>query len=157
MMAAFVNTLFLFVTMLYMIYEALNRFFNPEIIEPIYMIVVGLIAVVANGVSAYVLNSMGVSHCSHEHEEREGHHHHEDANIKSAYLHMLADALISVGVVVAGIFIYYFHIYSIDSVLTVIFSLYILNHSYPLLKKVFSPLWTLTLWILKKRNWASLF
>ena len=140
MMAAFVNTLFLFITMLYMIYEAINRFYNPEIIEPVYMIVVGLIAVVANGVSAYVLNNMGVSHCAHDHGDDGSHHHHEDANIKSAYLHMLADALISVGVVVAGIFIYYFHIYSIDSVLTIVFSLYILKHSYPLLKKSFFSL-----------------
>jgi len=139
MMAAFVNTLFLFITMLYMIYEAINRFYNPEVIEPIYMIVVGLIAVIANGVSAYVLDNMGVSHHHHDHEEHH-HHHHEDANIKSAYLHMLADALVSVGVVVAGIFIYFFHIYSIDSVLTIIFSLYILKHSYPLLKKSFLSL-----------------
>lgn len=138
MMAAFVNTLFLFITMLYMIYEAIHRFFNPEIIEPIYMIVVGLIAVVANGVSAYILNDLGVAH---EHGDGEHHHHHhEDANIKSAYLHMLADALISVGVVVAGVFIYYFHIYSLDSILTVVFSLYILKHSYPLLKKSFFSL-----------------
>jgi len=144
MMAAFVNTLFLFITMLYMIYESINRFYNPEIIEPIYMIVVGLIAVVANGVSAYVLNNMGVSHHHHEHEEHHEHdhhhHHHEDANIKSAYLHMLADALVSVGVVVAGVFIYYFEIYSIDSVLTIVFSLYILKHSYPLLKTSFLSL-----------------
>jgi len=55
MMAAFTNTLFLVITMFYMIYEAINRFYTPEIIEPIYMIVVGLIAVVANGLSAYIL------------------------------------------------------------------------------------------------------
>ena len=29
MMAAFVNTLFLLLTMLYMIYESINRFYNP--------------------------------------------------------------------------------------------------------------------------------
>ncbi|MEA2099906.1 MAG: cation diffusion facilitator family transporter, partial [Campylobacterota bacterium] len=119
MMAAFTNTLFLFVTMFYMIYEAVNRFFTPEIIEPIYMIVVGIIAVIANGISAYFLNSIGANSCSsHKHS-----HHHEDANIKSAYLHMLLDTLISVGVVVAGIFIYYFKIYYIDSILTILFSL----------------------------------
>ncbi len=141
MMAAFVNTLFLFVTMLYMIYEAINRFYNPEIIEPIYMIVVGLIAVVANGVSAYLLSNMGLAHEHHEHDhEHDHHHHHDDANIHSAYLHMLSDALISVGVVVAGIFIYFFKIYQVDSVLTIIFSLYILKHSYPLLKKSFFSL-----------------
>jgi len=138
MMAAFVNTLFLFITMFYMIYEAIVRFINPEIIEPIYMIVVGFVAVIANGISAYVLSKMQVSSCpNHDHSH---HHHEEDANIKSAYLHMLSDALISVGVIIAGIFIYFFKIYYIDSVLTILFSIYILNHSYPLLKKSFYSL-----------------
>ena len=139
MMAGFVNTLFLFLTMFYMIYESVFRFMYPEKIEPIYMIVVGIIAVIANGISAYILNNMGVSSCSHgEHEHH--HHHHEDTNIHSAYLHMLADALISVGVVVAGIFIYFFQIYIVDSLLTILFSVYILFHSYPLLKKSFLSL-----------------
>ena len=138
MMAAFTNTLFLFITMFYMIYEAINRFFNPEVIEPIYMIIVGFIALVANGISAYILNNMGVSSCAaHDHSHQ---HTHEDANIKSAYLHMLSDALISVGVVLAGIFIYYFKIYYIDSILTIIFSIYIIHHSYPLLKRSFLSL-----------------
>ncbi|MGA1938932.1 cation diffusion facilitator family transporter [Arcobacter sp. YIC-310] len=146
MMAAFVNTLFLYVTMIYMIYEAINRFFNPETINPIYMIVVGLIAVVANGISAYILNNIGVSSCSHNHDHNHSHSHNhshtndEDANIKSAYLHMLSDALISVAVVIAGIFIYFFEVYFIDSILTVLFSIYILYHSYPLLKKSFLSL-----------------
>lgn len=138
MMAAFVNTLFLFITMFYMIYEAIVRFINPETIEPIYMIIVGLVAVVANGISAYILSKMQVSSCpNHGHSH---HHHEEDANIKSAYLHMLSDALISLGVIVAGIFIYFFKIYYIDSLLTILFSIYILNHSYPLLKKSFCSL-----------------
>ena len=141
MMAAFVNTLFLCVTMFYMIYEAINRFFNPEVIEPVYMIIVGTVAVIANGVSAYILNNIGVEHhhC-HDHDDHEHHHHHGDANIRSAYLHMLSDALISVGVVAAGVFIYYFEVYYIDSLLTIIFSIYILKHSYPLLKKSFLSL-----------------
>ncbi len=138
MMAAFVNTIFLFITMFYMIYEAIIRFINPEIIEPIYMIVVGFVAVIANGISAYILSKMQVSSCpNHDHSH---HHHEEDANIQSAYLHMLSDALISVGVMIAGIFIYFFKIYYIDSALTIIFSIYILNHSYPLLKKSFCSL-----------------
>lgn len=138
MMAAFVNTLFLFITMFYMIYEVIVRFINPEIIEPIYMIIVGFVAVIANGISAYILLKMQVSSCpNHDHSH---HHHEEDANIKSAYLHMLSDTLISVGVIVAGIFIYFFKIYYIDSILTILFSIYILNHSYPLLKKSFCSL-----------------
>jgi len=137
MMAAFVNTMFLYLTMLYMIYEAINRLFNPEIISPLYMIIVGIIAVIANGISAYILNNLEVHTCVHEHSHENNN---EDANIKSAYLHMLSDALISVAVVIAGIFIYFFKIYYIDSILTVVFSIYILYHSYPLLKKSFLSL-----------------
>ena len=137
MMAAFTNTLFLLLTMLYMIYESIGRFFAPEVIAPEYMIVVGMIAVVANGVSAYLLHAIGMEdHHHHEHES----HHHGDANITSAYLHMLADTLVSAGVVVAGIMIYYFQIYAIDAVLTILFSLYIIKHSFPLFKQSFLSL-----------------
>lgn len=141
MMAAFTNTLFLILTMFYMIYESINRFIEPEPIEPIYMIVVGFIAVVANGISAYLLHSLGVEDHYHTHHHvHEHHHHHGDANITSAYLHMLADTLVSVGVVIAGIAIYFFKIYSIDSILTIIFSIYIIIHSFPLFKKSFLSL-----------------
>jgi cobalt-zinc-cadmium efflux system protein len=140
MMAAYTNTMFLLVTMIYMIYESIVRFITPEVIDPRYMIVVGLIAVVANGLSAYILNILEVSLCSSSDHFHHHHHQHGDANIKSAYLHMLADALISVGVVVAGIFIYFFKIYYLDSLLTIVFSLYIIYHSYPLLKRSFLSL-----------------
>jgi cobalt-zinc-cadmium efflux system protein len=150
MMAAFVNSLFLSLTMLYMIYQAIYRVFYPEPIESVYMIVMGTIAIIANGLSAYFLNKMNIGHSHHHHShshshekhhhEGEHHHSHEDANIKSAYLHMLSDTLISVGVVVAGIFIFYFKIYYIDSILTMIFSIFILKHSYPLLKESFLSL-----------------
>ncbi len=158
MMAAFVNTIFLYITMIVMIYVAIQRFFTPEIIEPIYMISVGIVAVFANGISAYLLNKMGVASCSsHEHSHSLSHNHsshshnnEEDANIKSAYLHMLSDALISFGVIIAGIFIYFFKIYYIDSILTIIFSVYILFHSYSLLKKSFLSLMDANLSNIKK-------
>jgi len=137
MMAGFVNTLFLFLTMFYMLYLSVLHFLEPEKIEPLYMIVVGFVALVANSVSAYILHNLGVESCSHGSHE---HHTHQDVNIRSAYLHMFADALISLGVVVAGIAIYFFDIYRVDAVLTMGFSVFILLHSYPLLKKSFLSL-----------------
>ncbi len=154
MMAAFVNTMFLFMTMFYMIYISFSRLFNPEPIEPSYMIIVGLIAVLANGFSAYLLYHMGVSTCaegSHHHN-----HNHGDANIKSAYLHMLSDALISFGVVIAGIFIYFFKIYSLDAALTIIFSLYIIKHAYPLLKDSFLSLMDANAHIISQQELSTL-
>ncbi len=137
MMAGFVNIIFLYITMIYIIYESFVKLIHPQVIEATYMIVVGFVAVVANGISAYFLHKLNISSCSaHDH----SHHHHEDINIKSAYLHMLSDAMISVGVIVAGIFIYFFKIYYIDSILAILFSIYILFHSYGLLKKSFFSL-----------------
>ena len=53
---------------------------------------------------------------------------------------MLSDALISFGVVLAGIFIYFYEVYYVDSVLTIVFSVYIIYISYPLLTKSFKSL-----------------
>jgi len=129
MRATLFNTSFLYLAMFYIIYEAIDKLIYPQTIEPLYMIVVGLIALLANGISAYLLSKMQVSSCpNHSHEA-------EELNIKSAYLHMLSDALVSVGVVVGGVLIYYFKIYYIDAILTIVFSIYILIHSYPLLKR----------------------
>jgi cobalt-zinc-cadmium efflux system protein len=142
MMAGFVNTLFLVVTMLYLMIEAIGHIGHPEPVDPAYMVSVGLIAMIANGVSAYILNGLGVSHCAHAdgHDAHHHHHAHADTNIRSAYLHMLSDALISAGVIVAGIVIYFFEIYSVDAILTLVFSVYILIHTYPLLKTTFLSL-----------------
>ena len=141
MMAAFVNTLFLFATMFYMIYESMIRLFHPEPIAAEYMVIVGMVAVVANGISAYMLKNLGVASCASSHSHDDKHHHdHQDANLQSAYLHMLSDALISFGVVIAGVVIYFYEIYSIDAVLTIAFSVYILFHAYPLLKTSFLSL-----------------
>jgi cobalt-zinc-cadmium efflux system protein len=142
MMAGFVNTLFLVLTMFYLMIEAIGRLGHPEVVDPFYMMTVGLIAMIANGISAYILHGLGVSHCAQgeEHEDHHHHHGHEDTNIRSAYLHMLSDALISAGVIVAGVFIYFFEIHSIDAILTLVFSIYILAHTYPLLKTSFLSL-----------------
>lgn len=152
MMAGFVNMLFLFITMFYLIYEAIERFFAPQAIDAKYMIIVGLVAMIANGISAYILHNMGVASCPSHNHSHHSHHHHEDINIKSAYLHMLSDALISLGVVVAGIFIYYFKIYYIDTILTILFSAYIIIHSYPLLKKSFLSLMNVNITDISKQK-----
>ncbi len=139
-LAGFVNMLFLYITMAYVTYEAVFKLFDDTKVEPLYMIVVGFIAFVANIVSAYILHSINISSCAgHDHSHHD-HDHNEDINIKSAYFHMLSDALISVGVVVAGVFIYYFDIFFIDSLLAILFCVYIVFHSFDLLKKSFFAL-----------------
>jgi len=54
-------------------------------------------------------------------------------NIKSAYLHLMADALVSLGLVVGGVLIYFTHIYRIDVILSIIVAITILISTWKLL------------------------
>ena len=54
--------------------------------------------------------------------------------IRSAYLHLFSDAVSSIAVITWGLFIYFYEIYWIDPVLTLIISLYVLKGSYDIVK-----------------------
>ena len=139
-MAAFINSLFLIITMIFILIESVNRFLNPTEINAPIVIFVSLIALFINAYSTILLKQNNIEH-HHDHDEEEHHHHeHEDMNIKSAYLHMLGDAVISLSVAVGGVIIYFFGVVAIDSVLSVIFSIYIIKETFPLLKKSFYSL-----------------
>ncbi len=86
-LAALINGVVLLVAMGGIATEAIQRFTNPTTISGTTVIVVALIGVVINTATALMFIS-----------GRE-----QDLNIKGAFLHMAADALVSVGVVLAGI------------------------------------------------------
>jgi cobalt-zinc-cadmium efflux system protein len=69
--------------------EAIRRFSKPEPILAGPMLIVAVIGLVVNLIVAYVLQG----------------HSHDDLNTRSAFLHVLGDALASVGVIVAGLVI----------------------------------------------------
>jgi len=129
--AAFINTSFLIGAIFVIFISSINRLLNPEPVESIYVIVVGFFAFVINGISAFVLKE------HHHHEDNHHYHHNEDINIKSAYLHLVSDAGLSLAVVIGGIFIYLFNLYWIDPVISILFSLYIFKESIPIIKKSF--------------------
>ncbi len=138
-MAAFINSLFLIITMIFILVESINRFLNPTEINAPIVIFASLIALFINAYSTILLKQNNIEH-HHDDEDEHHHHEHEDMNIKSAYLHMLGDAVISLSVAVGGVIIYFFGIVAIDSVLSVIFSIYIIKETFPLLKKSFYSL-----------------
>ncbi|MDD3923381.1 MAG: cation diffusion facilitator family transporter, partial [Endomicrobiaceae bacterium] len=98
--AAFVNSSVLVIISLFLIFEAIKRFQNPETINSIIMIGVAIVGLLANFISMLLL-------------EKESHH---NMNIKSSYLHLLGDTLSSVGVVLGGIAIFIWNIFWIDPV-----------------------------------------
>ena len=143
MMAAFINAIFLVITMLFILVESIERLFTPNQIDAPVVIVASLVALFINGFSTWLLSRSNIEHHHHHHHEQESHHehhNHEDINIKSAYLHMLGDAVISFSVAVGGVLIYFFGVVAIDSILSVLFSIYIVRETLPLLKKSFYSL-----------------
>lgn len=68
-------------------WEAVQRLTRPHAVEGMTMVAVAGIGVVVNGLAALLFMS--------------GRHH--DLNVRSAFLHMLSDAAVSVGVILAGI------------------------------------------------------
>lgn len=116
---AFVNLITLVIVALFLIKEGVERFFIPESIDGFTMFWVALIGLAANLITAALLwkNSK------------------DDLNMRAAFIHILADAISSVGVVVGGWLIIKYDWYVVDAVLTLIIGSYILWHSYHMLRE----------------------
>jgi cation diffusion facilitator family transporter len=99
--------------------EAIGRLFNPVQIQFKEAIVVAIIGLMVNIVSAFLLH--------HDHE-------HTDHNIKAAYLHVLADALTSVTAIIGLTVAMIWNILWLDSVGAIISSVVIVRWSIGLLR-----------------------
>ncbi len=95
---------------IYLIYESSMRIAHPEPIASQWVIWLGLLGVLVNGGSIFLLHS----------DSR------ESMNIKAAYLHLLGDVLTSVAVVVGGLMMYYWGIYWIDPLISILIAFYLI-------------------------------
>jgi len=84
--AALINGLLLVFASGAIVWEAIHRFLAPEPVQSVTVMVTAALGVLINGGTALMFMR-----------DRES-----DTNVKAAFLHMAADALISVGVIVAG-------------------------------------------------------
>ncbi|HTY35833.1 MAG TPA: cation diffusion facilitator family transporter [Bacteroidota bacterium] len=85
-LVAFVNATALVIIGVYVIYEGVLRFADPRLIDGTWMLIIASVAFVANTAGTFLLKQ----------------HAHDDLNLKSAYLHLLTDAVESIGVVVVA-------------------------------------------------------
>lgn len=97
-LAALANAMLLLVACGAIALEAVQRFSQPPVVAGLTVSVVAAIGIVINGLSAWLLVKGS-----------EG-----DLNLRSAYLHMAADAMISLGVVITGVVILYSDWYWLD-------------------------------------------
>jgi cobalt-zinc-cadmium efflux system protein len=117
-LVSFFNAVILVVTVGIIIYEAITRFINPEVVSGSTMAWVAAIGIVINAFTAYLFMKDKDT----------------DLNVKGAYLHMAVDAIVSLGVVISGVIIYFTNLYWIDSVVGLIIGLVILQGTWSLLK-----------------------
>ena len=117
-LAAFLNAMILMVAIGIIIWEAIARFAEPQRIEGITIMIVAGIGVVINAATALLFFS-GRKH---------------DLNIKGAFLHMAADAGISLGVVIVGLVLTFTNLYWLDPVMSILIALIIFWGTWDLLK-----------------------
>ena len=117
--ATLINLVSLVIIGIYLIYEAIWRFFEPQIIEGWMVVIVAGVALIIDVATAILTFSMSKN----------------SINIRAAFLHNVSDALASVGVIIAGTLILLYQWYWSDTLLTLIIAAYVLYQAFTLLPK----------------------
>lgn len=100
--AAFINGVSLIAISGWIFYEAVQRFIEPEPVKSKEMLIVAVFGFIANMVIVWLFHGEG----------------HKNLNVRSAVLHVIGDALASVGVIVGGVVIYYTGWFVVDPILS---------------------------------------
>ena len=117
-LAALFNGATLFLITLWIFFHAYHRIINPEPIASMQMFIVAIFGLLVNLACAFILKTS-----------------HGSLNIKSAFMHMMADTFSSVVVVFGAIVMYYTQWFIIDPVLSIMICIIILIWSYQLIKE----------------------
>lgn len=101
--AAFINGITIILSIIWIVYEAVDRFLHPSVIDIKTAMIVAVIGLVVNITTGVILMQGDKN----------------NINLKSSFVHMLSDALSSVAIILGYIVIYYTSWYWIDIVLAV--------------------------------------
>lgn len=118
-LAAFFNALILIAVSLYLFYEAALRIITPLPVKGLIMLIVAVIGLLTNLAAVILLHGDAK----------------RNINVKAAYLHLFGDTLSSVAVIIGGILIYFFDLYWIDPVITILIGIYIIKETWTILKQ----------------------
>jgi cobalt-zinc-cadmium efflux system protein len=99
-------------------YEALHRLAHPEPLPGKVISIVAAIGILINAITALLFFR-----------NKEN-----DLNVRSAFLHLLSDAIVSAGLVIGGIIIFYTNLFWIDAALSLVIAIVILFSTWQLLK-----------------------
>lgn len=117
--AALINLTILVIISLYLLYEAIWRFFDPINISGWVIVIVAGVALVIDMITALITLRLSKN----------------NMNMKAAFLHNVSDALASLAVIVAGSLIILYQWFWVDTLLTLLLSLFILYQGLSMLPK----------------------
>ena len=123
-LAALLNGVFLLGLVGYIIYEALQRFQNPEPVLGAQMLTIATLGLIVNLTVGYILFK----------------HSEENINVRVALLHVATDTLGSLAAIIAGIAILAWKLYIADPILSVGVALLILPSAYSVIKEALGVL-----------------
>ncbi|KAI7899932.1 Metallo-dependent phosphatase-like protein [Cokeromyces recurvatus] len=134
--AAYFNGVFLVLISLSIVTEAIHRLIDPPHINTHRLLFISFIGLVVNLVGIFAFNH-GHTHAGHDH------HHHEDehdnnghsANMKGVFLHIMADTLGSIGVIISTLLIKWYGWTGFDPIASIFISILITLSVIPLIKQ----------------------
>jgi cation diffusion facilitator family transporter len=102
-LGGYTSAIFLVMVATLMIYQSLERLVAPSPIRYDQAIAIAIVGLLVNLASAWMLKDGHHHHHDHAHGRQDGHKHHghHDLNLRSAYMHVLADAATSVLAIIA--------------------------------------------------------
>lgn len=117
-LAALFNSLFLFGATGWIMLESIKRIISPAPILTLQMLIIAFVGLIANLISAWLLHGTSKS----------------DLNLRSAFLHMLADTVSSVIIIIGAVIIHFTGWNFIDPILSIGIALVILSWGWGLFK-----------------------
>lgn len=140
-LSGFINGLFLMVVSLFVFLEAVSRLLDPPHISTQKLLVVSIGGLCVNliGILAFRHSHVHGYHHSHSHSHGHSHSggfhvHSHNTNMEGVFLHVMADTLGSVGVIVSSVLIEKFEWYIADPVCSIFIAVLIFISVLPLLK-----------------------
>ncbi|GHB64177.1 cobalt transporter [Psychrosphaera saromensis] len=119
-LGALINSTTLIIVGLYLVYEAVSSYFNPEPIDGWIVVWIATIALLIDTATAWLTYKSGAK---------------DNLNLKAAFIHNLSDAFASVVVIVAGTLIILYQWYVVDLIATIAISIYVIYHGLSLAKQ----------------------
>ncbi|MBN3862873.1 CDF family Co(II)/Ni(II) efflux transporter DmeF [Pseudomonas frederiksbergensis] len=132
-LAAFASAVVLGLVSLGIAGESILRLFQPTTVAFTEATVIAVVGLAVNIVSALLLAG-NHGHHGHDHHDHSHHHHHHDNNLRSAYFHVLADALTSVLAIAALLAGRYLGWVWLDPVMGIVGAIVIARWAYSLMR-----------------------